>query len=68
MKIEKVEKQLCMETTIPGEALTFAVVRERGELMNKRVNGGVPRFGKQKFNSLPNNTGPNMASSGGGFA
>ena len=32
-----------------------------------RVSGGIPRFGKQKFNSRLNNTGPSVANSGGGF-
>ena len=61
---EEVEKQLCMETMSPGKALTFAVVRERGEMMYKRVIGGIPRFGIQKCNSRPNNADSSVADPG----
>ena len=46
MKKAQVKKQLCMETSSPAEALIFAVVRERGELMYKKFSGRLPRFGK----------------------
>ena len=35
-----------METMSPRAALTFAVVRERGELMDKRVSGGIIQEGQ----------------------
>ena len=46
LKNKEAKKQLCMKTISLGEVLTFSVVRERGELMYKRVIGGIPRFGK----------------------
>ena len=46
MKNAELKKQWCMETMSRAEALTFAAVRERGELMYNKVSGRLPRFGK----------------------
>ena len=51
----------------PGEALTFAVVRERGELRYKRVSGEIPRFGKHKFNNWSNKARPSNVNPETGF-
>ena len=62
------KKQLSMETLSPGEALNFAAVRERGELMNTRVSGGLPRFGKNLLNgNRKNNPGSNNLGQRGSY-
>ena len=49
MKHEAVKKQFCLNKLSPNDALQFAVVKERGEIMYKRVSGGVSKFGRNKF-------------------
>ena len=62
MKNDDVKKQLSTETMSAWEALTFAVVREGGKLKYKRVRGGIPRFGTDKFNgNRSKNVGPSKA-------
>ena len=58
-----------METMSAGRHFFLQWCAQKVELMYKgvRVSGGIPRFGKLKFNSRPNNTGPSVANSGGGF-
>ena len=68
MKNEKIKKQLCMETMSPGEALSFAVVRERGEFMYRMVSGKTPQLGKNKCNGNRSNTlGSSNAGQGGSY-
>ena len=49
MKHEEVRKQLCTDTMSPTDALQFAVVKERGEMLFKKVSGGVSKFERNKF-------------------
>ena len=51
----EIPKQLCMETLAAPDALQFAVVKDR-EIMCKRGCGGLPKFGRNKFNSGRQNT------------
>ena len=53
MKHEEVRKQLCMNAMSPNDALQFALVRERREMMYKRLNGGVPRMSKRNSSGAP---------------
>ena len=46
---EEMRKQLCMETMSPNDALQNAAMREREEIMYKRVSGGVSKLSGNKF-------------------
>ena len=53
MKNDEVRKQLCMNAMSPNDALQFALVRERREMMYKRLNGGFPRMLKRVSSGAP---------------
>ena len=45
----EIRKQLCMEKFGQSDALEIAVLRGAGEVMHRKVGGGVQKIGRRKL-------------------